>query len=96
MMNYCGKTASYVDGNKTVDIVFELIEKIIIDPAPAQPPRDPLFVNFGIDESYKRLKKFRMSSGLFFNNLVLNPPETTIHWCQPASLHVVTTKSSSR
>ncbi|KAK6620865.1 hypothetical protein RUM43_011161 [Polyplax serrata] len=79
MMNYCGKTASYVDGNKTVDIVFELIEKIIIDPAPAQPPRDPLFVNFGIDESYKRLKKFRMSSGLFFNNLVLNPPETTIH-----------------
>lgn len=77
-MDYCKKTAAYIDGNKTINAVFEQIEQVIINPAPAQPPRDPLVINYGIDESYERLKKFRLTSGMFFNNLTLNPPEPVV------------------
>ncbi|KAL0275761.1 UNVERIFIED_CONTAM: hypothetical protein PYX00_003522 [Menopon gallinae] len=74
MMKYCGKTASVVNGNKSVETVFELIDQIIINPAPAQPPRNPLSINCGIEEAYEKMKTMRMDTGINTNNLMVNPP----------------------
>lgn len=75
MINYCGKTAAYINGNKSVETVFELIDQIIINPSAAQPPRDPLAVNCGIEEAYERMKSMRMDTGINANNLMVNPPD---------------------
>lgn len=71
MIEYCGRTAALIDGDKPIDSVFELIDQILINSSPAQPPRKPLDASTDILRAYIRLEELRKEAVAVSNESVV-------------------------